>query len=126
MSERYPFFPELPEAAKEEAQKLIESFKEELSKVANDTISHFYTDITPFIESDHWRNFRTQIMDGFRNYHNGKIQNAYDFSEIRKQILKEFKEEIINDLNQDLIKENVELKNRVNRLEEEVLQLRPF
>ena len=106
----FPFYPELPDAGQEEAQQLIDKFKSQLKKVAEDAISDLYCDVAMYIESDTWTNFRNQIMDGYKNYNNRKIQSSYDFKEIRAEIYKEFREDIIKDLNQDMIDEIAELK----------------
>jgi len=119
-ADEYPLFPELSEAAREEAVQLIESFKEKLKKVAEEIIGDLYCDILPYIESDSWTNFRNDLLDGFLNYNNRKIQGEYDFAKIRRAIFEEYRNEIIKDLNQDLLKENEELKKEVKRLREEL------
>ena len=112
----YPLYPELSEEGQKEAVQLIESFKSQLKKAAEETIESLYVDIMDYIESDSWNNFRNQIMSGFRNYDNRKIQNEYDFKNIRTEIYKEFRSEIIVDLNQDLIMENEDLKKQIEHL----------
>lgn len=118
MSEEYPLYPELSEEGKKEAQQLISGFKELLKKAAEEVISTLYTDVVEYIETDSWRNFRNQIMDGFQNYNNRKIQSAYDFKEIRQAILKEHREDIIKDLNQDMVKEIESLKKIIELMHE--------
>lgn len=113
----YPLFPELQEGGTEEAQKLIDKFKEELEKVARNVISaimdEFYCDMVPHIESDAWQNYRSELMIGLKNYDNRKIQGEHDFKEIRRSIFREFKEEIIEDLNQDHLKAIESLKKQL-------------
>ena len=116
----YPFYPTLPEEAGNEAQKLIDQFKEKMSKVATETIESLYVDVVDFIESDSWGNFRNQIMDGFKNYNNSKIHKKYDFKAIRAEIYKEFREDIISDLNQDIFQENESLKKMIKHLESQL------
>ena len=113
MSKEYPFFPELPEAAAIEAQELLNRFKEEMRKVGNEVISDFYCDVMPYIESDTWTNFRNELLDGFRDYDNSKIQGKYDFTQIRQAIYKAHKDEIVKDLNQDMIKEIASLNEQL-------------
>jgi hypothetical protein len=110
MEEQYPLYPELSEEGKKEAQLIIDAFKEKLKKVADEVISEFYCDVAMYIESDAWANFRNQLLDGFKNYDNRKIQGEYDFEKIRQEIYLEYRDEIIQDLNQDLVKENESLK----------------
>lgn len=81
-----------------------------LSKAADEAISDLYCNIMPYIQSDSWSNFRNQLMNGFKNYENRKIQAEYDFQGIRKAILEEYREDIIRDLNKDLVEEVEHLK----------------
>jgi len=114
MSKEFPLYPELSEQAQIEAQELMSRFTTGVKKViqstVEDVVSEFYTNILPYIESDSWTNFRNEIMDGFKNYDNRKIQAEYDFKEIRKKIYEEFRDDLIKDLNQDLLKEIEDLK----------------
>ena len=116
MSEEYPLYPKLTEEAKKEADLFLQKFGEKMKKVADDIISEVYVSCLGYIESDSWGNFRNELLDGFRNYNNRKIQAEYDFAEIRKQIFKQFRDEIITDLNQDLVKENERLKKEIKDL----------
>ena len=116
----YPLFPELSEVAHKEALDLIEKFKAALKQAANEVIGDLYCYIMPYIESDSWHNFRNQLLDGFLDYRNGKIQEEYDFKKIRRKIFEEFKDEIIADLNKDLLEENEELKKEIEMLREDL------
>lgn len=113
MSKDYPLYPSLPEQGEQEAQKLIDSFKERIKKAADEVISEFYCDTAMYIESDSWMNFRNEIMEGFKNYDNRKIQNLYDFKTIRQSILKHHRADIIDDLNQDHLEEIESLKKQL-------------
>lgn len=112
----YPLYPAISEEAEKEAQQLIDNFKKQLAKAADEAITTLYTDVAVYIESDSWGNFRNQIMDGFKNYNNRKIQNEWDFKKIRQEIYKEYREEIITDLNQDLVEQNEALKKQIDDL----------
>ena len=87
-----------------------------LSEAASDAISDLYCDMSAYIESDSWGNFRNKIMDGFKNYDTRKLQNAYDFKKIRAQMFKDYREDIIKDLDQDIFQENIELKKQIEHL----------
>ena len=110
MKDEYPLYPELPEAGKDEAQALVDAFKGKLKAAADEAIGDLYCDVATFIENDSWGNFRNKIMDGFTNYGNRKLQADYDFNRIRQAIFKEYREEIIEDLNQDMVEEIEGLK----------------
>ena len=113
MSKEFPLYPELSEDGEIEAQKLVDKFKAEMAKVAENVIGEFYCDVACHIESDSWTNYKNELMDGLRNYDNRLVQGEYDFKEIRQSILKNHREEIINDLNQDMVKEIVSLKETI-------------
>ena len=116
MSKEYPLYPELPEEGKKASQKLIDEFKTEMGKVANEIIGNFYCDVAVYVEEDSWTNYRNEIMDGMCNYDNKLIQGEYDFKRIRKAIFTQFHDEIIKDLNQDMLEENKQLKEQINYL----------
>lgn len=107
--------PKLTKEAEEQAFQLLEKFKTDMVKMAENVISDLYCDIIPFIESDSWCNFRNEVMAGFKDYNN-KAKAEFDFKAIRQQILKENRAEIIHDLNQDLVKENEQLKKEINQM----------
>lgn len=114
----YPLYPTLSEEAQTEAQLLIDGFKKKLSEAAEEAIQVLYCDVALYIESDSWMNFRNEIMSGFKNYDNRKIQNKWNFKEIRAEIYKEYRSEIIADLNQDIYEENIALKKQIEHLNE--------
>lgn len=118
----YPLFPELNEQGKQEAQTLMNQFEATLKEKATELLktfsTSFYCDILNEIESDHWQNYRTKIVNGICNYSNKNIQGTYDFDKIRKAIYESHKEEIDKDLNQDLLKEIERLKNRIEQLQQ--------
>jgi hypothetical protein len=120
---KYPLYPELSEEGKKEAQGWLDKFREKMKKVCDETLSEVYCNVLDYIESDSWSNFRNEIMDGFRNYNNGKIQAEYDFKEIRQQILKHHRADIITDLNQDLVEETERLKKQVEEMRESMRKM---
>lgn len=113
----YPLYPKLAPAGQEEAQELINVFRDKLKSIAEEVIGNLYSDITPHIESDSWLNYRNAMMDGFLNYRNRHVQGQYEFRRLREKIFSEFRAEIIKDLDQD----NLE---RITKLEAEVSHLR--
>ena len=120
MSDEYPLYPELTEQGKEEAQKIMDSFKPRLAKLLDEVMSDLYTDVSYYIDSDHWTNYRNALMDGFKGYNHGKANHKYDYKELRQAIYKNHKEEIVKDLNQDLIEENEKLKYQIEQLQKQL------
>lgn len=116
MPDKYPLFPTLSEEAQKEAVELVEDFKQKLEGVAKDAIRKLYTDIVPYIESDSWANFRNQLLAGFRNWGNKKIQGEYDFNEIRKGIFTQFRDDIMKEMPEELVAENESLKKEIEIL----------
>lgn len=113
------FYPGLSEEGQKECIALIEAFKKKMEKIAAETISNLYTDISPHIESDHWLNYRSQIINAFCDYGNNMTYREYDFKQLREKIFEEHKEAILRDLGNDLVEENQKLKKRIEDLLEE-------
>ena len=114
--EEYPFYPELTEIGKQQAQDLMIKFEVELKKSAikiiTDFSTDFYCDVLNEIESDHWANYRRKIVNALCDYRN-KDKSKNDFDRIRLSIFHNHKEEIIKDLNQDMVKQIADLKNQL-------------
>ena len=118
MSEEYPLYPELTEQGREEAQKIMDSFKPKLVKMMEEVLGDLYTDVSYYVDSDHWTNYRNALMDGFKGYGGGKPNHEYDYKELRQAIYRNHKEEIVHDLNQDILDENEQLKAQVEQLQQ--------
>lgn len=118
--QEFPLFPELTEQGKEEAQKIMDSFKPKLVKLMDEVMAELYTDVSYYVDSDHWTNYRNALMDGFKGYRHGKTDDSYDYKELRQAIYKNHKEEIVKDLNQDLVEENATLLARVDQLQQQL------
>ena len=114
----YPLYPTLTDAGKQESQRLVDMFKESLAKAAEEVIGELYVDVPLYIESDSWSNFRNHIVNEICNYNNRHVQGEYDYRKIRKAIYLEYRDEVIEDLNQDLVTENEQLKQENERLQE--------
>ena len=124
MSEKYPLYPELTEQGKEEAQKIMDGFKPMLKKLMDEVLGDLYTDVSYYVESDHWTNYRNALMDGLKGYGAGKPNHEYDYKELRKAIYRNHKDEIVNDLNQDLVEENERLKAQIEQLQQSLSEAR--
>lgn len=122
MSEEYPLYPELTDQGKEEAQKIMDSFKPKLMELMNEVMGDLYTDVSYYIDSDHWTNYRNALMDGFLGYGGGKPNHEYDYKKLRQAIYTNHKEEIVQDLNQDLVAENESLKEHIDILQQQLSQ----
>jgi hypothetical protein len=122
MSEEFPLYPELTEQGKEEAQRIMDSFKPKLAKLLEEVMDDLYTDVVCYVESDHWCNYRNAIMDGFKGYGHETVNHEYDFKDLRQAIYENNKEEIVSDLNEDLVKENESLKIQVEQLNEVIVR----
>lgn len=105
-------FPELSEVGKEEALKLIESFKTAITKASEDAIGILYTDVLPWVESDSWTNMRNQLLQALCGYKTTGYESSY-WTSIRKKILEENYDEIIKDLDKDNL-------DRISQLEKQI------
>ena len=105
-------YPELGEEGKAQAQAIMDRFALRMRIEADRAISSaqedLYVNVLSEIESDHWFNYRDKIVQGLCNYGNKDV-SRHDWKKIREGIFAQFREEIINDLNQDLLKQNEEL-----------------
>jgi len=119
MSEEYPLYPELTEQGKQEAQKIMDSFKPKLKSLMDEVLSDLYTDVSYYIDSDHWTNYRNALMNGFKGYKHGKTNHEYCYKDLRQAIYENNKEEIVKDLNQDLVEEVEKLKEQIEQLHEQ-------
>ena len=124
MSNEYPLYPELTEQGKEEAQKIMDSFKPQLAKLLNEVMGDLYCDVSYYVESDHWTNYRNALMDGFKSYGGGKPNHKHDYKELRQAIYRNHKDEIVADLNQDLVEENERLKAQIEQLKKSLSEAR--
>lgn len=120
MSKEYPLYPELTEQGKDEAQKIMDSFKPKLVKLMEEVLGDLYSDVSYYVDSDHWTNYRNALMDGFKGYGSGKPNHEYDYKELRQAIYRNHKEEIVCDLNQDLVEENEQLKAHIEQLQQQL------
>ena len=120
----YPLYPKLTEQGKEEAQKIMDGFKPKLISMVEEVLCDLYTDVSYYIESDHWCNYRNALMDGFKGYRYGKPNHEHDYKELRQAIYNNHKEEIIKDLNADLVEENARLKTQIEQLHNDLSNLR--
>lgn len=113
MNKEYPLYPELTEEGKVEAQKIMDSFKPRLTSLMEEILGRLYCDVSYYVESDHWTNYRNALLDGFRGYTDGRAAHEHDFKKLRQAIYQQHKEQIVQDLNQDLVEENERLKKEL-------------
>ena len=87
-------------------QELVDSFKKQLQLVADNIISEFYTDVTPYAETDATINFTNKIRDEIYEeiVHEIKAKHGpYSWAHsIRMALLKQHKEELQNKIIEDL------------------------
>jgi len=114
--------PELTEEGNREAVKLLERFKEDMKetveRVSTKYLDEFYTDIMPYIESDSWGNYRNSICDAIRDYSKFRERDKLQAQSIREYLLKNHKEELVNDLNKDLLDRIASLENAIEQQRE--------
>ena len=119
VDKEFPLYPSLTEGGEEEAQRLMDVFRNKIKVIISEEVEKLtgeLENIIPYIESDSWINFRNEMMDGFKNYDNRKIQAEYEFKDIRQQIYKDFRDDIIKDLDQDNLDKIKELEERIERV----------
>ncbi len=110
-------YPELNKEGQDAAQEAIDRVREGMKKaclnVIEEEISYIYTDIAKYVESDSWDNFRQSVIQFVSGYTG---LSEYESRPIRNRILMENRDQLILDLNQDLIRKNKDLEEKVNYL----------
>ena len=103
-------YPELNESGIKEHEQIMDKFKSQMIEIVEETLSNSYCDVSHYIESDSWSNYRRDIMKGLKGY---PSLLKYDFREVRKLILEEHRDQIIQDINEDLLREVQDLKSMI-------------
>ena len=119
-------YPELSEKGNNEAIELLKKFQETIRVKADEVFRDLYCEHTHFIETDSWTNYRTTILDGLKNYSWAKNQLSYDYKRIRRAMFEEYRDEIINDLNQDLLETIKEKDREILILKEHIKMLNRY
>lgn len=100
-------------------EKELENFKVNLKKAADESFDKWYSDFLPYIEADYTFNVQCFAENEIRYFLEDKPENQYprkvtfhDYNgkQIRAKIFEENKEELIDLLNKDLLKQVEDLK----------------
>ena len=110
-------YPELTEKGREECEKIIARFKKKMVDMCEETLSHLYTDVSIWIESDAYVNLRGQIMSDLSYYRGSACNHESDLKKLRDAIYKSHRGELIKDLNQDNIEEIKDLKEQIQSIQ---------
>ena len=106
-------YPELPEREQERIKALIDKFKADLLKVAEETVREVYTDIGPYLESDTLLNLRSKMMDALCNPAS-VTDFGYDWKLLRRTMFEEYRDEIMAEMPEELMQENERLRRQLN------------
>ena len=101
-----------------EVESVMQYFRDKLHKVASEVLSNLYTDIHDYIETDAWANYRESIRQAMRgDIVKDTLTNEFAKA-VRDQIFSEHKDELVSALNQDLVRENSQLAERIKYIRE--------
>jgi len=96
-----------------DTQEFIDRFKNKLKMASTEVLDEVYCGIGKYAELDTLSNMEEDILSGLRsNYPSNRTRRKYDYKKIRGLMLLEHKDLIVEDINQDLLRE-------VERLREE-------
>jgi len=99
-------YPELTEKGKEQTQIIINEFKKQLEEIVNNTLYSFTCNLANEITvDDSWIDIRKQTKDALCNYQGTQGYSGVDWVQVRKVILEENRDSIINDIISDKEKE---------------------
>lgn len=103
----------LGEQAEKDAQEFLDRFKKRMKDIIDETLGEAYVDCMPWIEADSWGNMRNHMLDWIRGY---RKLPSYDAKQVREAIYKEYRDDIIKDLDQDHLARIKELEELVQWL----------
>lgn len=107
-----------------EAQNFMDSFKEKLKSIVDETMGEAYVNIMPYCESDTWTNYREALRIELENeYKHSAFKNEWA-TNLRRTIFKENQEELSQLISKDLLKRIKELED--SRQEYEVFRYTPL
>ena len=106
---------------KQSFEEILESFKEKMKKIADDTLSDVISDYLPYAETDNVSNVEFRTKDWLIAFFNGQADeyikcpmlSEFDCEKARELIYQKHKEEIIELLGKDFKHEIEILKNRL-------------
>jgi hypothetical protein len=104
----------------EAQQQLMNKFKKQLSSISEDVLSDFYSNVTPYAETDAHINFKNALRDEIYNdlvkeisSENGMYSWAHT---IRMSLLKNHKEELSTKIIEDL-------QEKISNLEHKLFEI---
>lgn len=103
----------LSEQGLREFEAVLDTFKKRMVSAVNEAIDGVYVELPMWIETDSWSNLRMHILGGFNDY--TRYRGMYDFKQLRALILRDHREEIIDDLNKDHLERIKELEDQLKR-----------
>lgn len=111
---------ELPEKAQKQAEKLMKRYEKKTKSMLDEVWDELYCEVMLHIESDVWSNYRQDVIQWIQGY---DTLHKVDAKKVRQAILKNHREQIVDDLNADLLEENEKLKKQKQELLEENKEL---
>lgn len=100
------------------AEQLTQRFIEKLRKAANEVLGDLETEYLPYIQPDLESNLRLSIIHEIEGWTSRGALGEYSAQKIRAKILEEHRAEIINELNQDLMRKIEEQEKTIALLQE--------
>jgi hypothetical protein len=99
-----------------EVEKVISGIKEQIVKQVKDAIGDIYVDIHDHISTDTWMNYRQQIRLAMKgDIVKDTLTNEYA-KDIREQIFKEHKDELIGMINKDMQRKIQDLERHIETM----------
>jgi hypothetical protein len=119
MNDEYPLYLEfniiVQNQTEEITKKYLENFKKKCIGILDELTEEYISTIIDHIENDIcWdNNIKQEIVNELCDYGNREIKGVYIFDKIRRSILGHYRNEIIEDLNQDVIQRNEKLNHEL-------------
>lgn len=104
----------LSEREQNQAEELLQSFANRMRDLADEVIGEVYVELLPYIATDTWSNVRTRFVSDLTTYPQICEHSKFDAKELRKSMLAEYHDEIVNDTIEDLQEQIEDLRDRLD------------
>lgn len=108
-------YPDLSDTAKEKAVQVMDQFRKDLKKIADEAMDEIYVDVASHVMGDSWTNFRNSIWDYVLGY---KALDKHEAKKLRDKIFAENREQILQEIGGDLAAEVASLKRHIEEYQD--------
>lgn len=113
-------YPELSEQGAKNTQAIVDKFKTQLEELINNTLYSFTCNIgNEIVNDDSWIDVREKTKQALCAYNDTESYSCVNWQTVRRKILEENREVVVNDIILDKEKEIKELQEQIYRLQQD-------